>query len=194
MTSGATSSSAAGAEISVLGQALLGLLARTPSTGYGLAGQLRHPVAFFWEARHSQIYPELARLDEAGLVTHRDVPGRGPRQTKEYRLTPAGRRAHKAWALGTVDQPVRDVETLHVWSLWMVADPVRVATWVRHRREFRARQLADFESERDLIVAGGHTLPGQPNWSNLAAVEIGIHGARAGIAWCDWMLTEHLRA
>ena len=101
---------------SVLGQALLGLLARRPATGYSLAQQMRHPVAFFWEARHSQIYPELARLEDAGLLAHRTIAGRGPHPTKEYRLTPTGRRAHEVWVLGDVDQAVRDVETVHVWS------------------------------------------------------------------------------
>ncbi|KRE37483.1 hypothetical protein ASG73_07325 [Janibacter sp. Soil728] len=59
--------------------------------------------------------------------------------------------------LGDVDQAVRDVETVDVWSLWMVSD---------------AEQAA--------------------NWSNLAAVELGIRSARASVEWCDWMLTQHL--
>lgn len=178
---------------SVLGQALLGLLARHPATGYALARRMQHPVAFFWEARHSQIYPELARLEEAGLLAHRTVPGRGPHPTREYRLTPAGRRTHERWVLGEVDQPVRDVETVHVWSLWLVHDRDLVATWVRERREHRRHQLATYESEREQILAEGGTAAGEPNWSNLAAVELGIRSARAGLEWCDWMLAEHLR-
>lgn len=179
-------------DTSVLGQALLGLLARRPATGYVLAQQMRHPIAFFWQARHSQIYPELGRLEAAGLLTHREIPGRGPHPTKEYRLTAAGRRAHEHWVLGDVDQPVRDVETVHVWSLWMVTDAEQVRAWVSTRRAHRQQQLQTYESERAQIIADGNTGVGEPNWSNLAAVELGIAGARGSVAWCDWMLTEHL--
>ena len=58
-----------------LGCALLGLLARSPSTGYDLARRMERPVGYFWSARHSQIYPELAKLERAGLVSHEVVDG-----------------------------------------------------------------------------------------------------------------------
>lgn len=178
--------------VSVLGHALMGLLARHPATGYALSQRMRHPIAFFWEARHSQIYPELTRLEDAGLLTHREVPGRGPHPTKEYRLTAAGRATHLDWVLGEVDQPVRDVETVHVWSLWMVSDPGLVAVWVRQRRDHRQQVLETLLHERSQILADGGTGTGQPNWSNRAAVELGVRSARAAVEWCDWMLTEHL--
>ena len=49
---------------STLGFALLGLLARGPLSGYDISAQLARGVGPFWHARHSQIYPELARLEE----------------------------------------------------------------------------------------------------------------------------------
>ncbi len=48
--------------VTSLGYALLALLARTPLTGYDLAQRMLRSTDFFWTARHSQIYPELARL------------------------------------------------------------------------------------------------------------------------------------
>ena len=62
-----------------LGCALLGLLARSPPTGYDLAKRMERPVGYFWTANHSQIYPELSRLEEAGLVDHTVIEGAGPR-------------------------------------------------------------------------------------------------------------------
>src|SRR3712207_7015289 len=56
--------------VTTLGYALLGLLAREPLSGYDLAQRLKGRVGFFWQARHSQIYPELGRLEAAGLVRH----------------------------------------------------------------------------------------------------------------------------
>ncbi|MGI9157061.1 MAG: PadR family transcriptional regulator, partial [Marmoricola sp.] len=99
--------------VSSLGHALLGLLARQDATGYDLAQQMRHPVGYFWEAGHSQIYPELARLERAGLVGHAVVEGRGPRPTKRYSLTDAGRQVQVAWLEATMrPEPSRDLQTL----------------------------------------------------------------------------------
>ena len=85
---------------STLGHAILGLLARRPSTGYDLARRMDRPVGWFWTARHSQIYAELARLEHEGLVDHEEVDGAGrefPRLDAE-RIFPRGDEwLHEFW-------------------------------------------------------------------------------------------------
>ena len=49
--------------------AILGLLSREDMTGYDIAKIFNAELANFWNAKHSQIYPELKRLTEEGLVT-----------------------------------------------------------------------------------------------------------------------------
>ncbi len=132
---------------STLGHAILGLLARRPSTGYELARRLDRPVGWFWTARHSQIYPELARLTAAGLVRYAESDGRGPRRNKRYRITPPApaRSAPGSWRPHE-PQPVRDLETLRLWSLWTVA-PAEAMTVVERARAAHAEVLAAFEAE-----------------------------------------------
>ena len=36
-----------------------------PRTGYALVKHLQQSIAYTWPARHSQVYPELAKLREA---------------------------------------------------------------------------------------------------------------------------------
>ncbi|HVC24518.1 MAG TPA: helix-turn-helix transcriptional regulator [Acidimicrobiales bacterium] len=73
-----------------LRHALLALLAVQPMTGYDLTKQFDRSVAFVWHAPHSQIYPELRKLEAAGLVTAQSEP-RGARGTKRtYSVTDAG--------------------------------------------------------------------------------------------------------
>ena len=70
--------------------ALLAMLSADPKTGYELTGSFDRTVAYVWHAPHSQIYPELRRMEEAGLVEAEEVP-RGPRGTKRvYEVTDAG--------------------------------------------------------------------------------------------------------
>jgi DNA-binding PadR family transcriptional regulator len=77
-----------------LRHAMLGLLAVEPATGYDLTRKFDRSLANAWHASHSQIYPELARLEEAGLV---EVVAEGARRSKTYALTDAGRAELRRW-------------------------------------------------------------------------------------------------
>jgi DNA-binding PadR family transcriptional regulator len=77
-----------------LRHAILGLLARRPSTGYELAQMFDLSLRTVWYARHSQVYPELARLGSAGYV---EVVREGARSSKTYGLTEAGHTELRRW-------------------------------------------------------------------------------------------------
>jgi DNA-binding PadR family transcriptional regulator len=83
--------------VGTLGYAILGLLATKPRTGYELAQAMKAPIGYMWTARHSQIYPELARLERAGLVTATVIDGPGPRDTKRYTITEVGLHRLEEW-------------------------------------------------------------------------------------------------
>lgn len=77
-----------------LRHAVLGLLARRPSTGYELTRAFDRSLRTSWHARHSQIYPELARLEAAGLI---ELIGEGARRSKTYGITDAGLTELRRW-------------------------------------------------------------------------------------------------
>ncbi len=77
--------------------AVLGLLNRKDMTGYELTREFNSSLAEFWSARHSQIYPELRRLAEEGLVTYEVETSGTALEKKRYSITPEGRRAFLAW-------------------------------------------------------------------------------------------------
>ena len=62
-----------------LRHALLGALADRPRTGYGLLKHFEQSLAYAWPASHSQIYPELARLRDEGLIEQTASGARGSR-------------------------------------------------------------------------------------------------------------------
>jgi DNA-binding PadR family transcriptional regulator len=176
-----------------LGCAILGLLARAPRTGYDLARRMERPVGYFWSATHSQIYPELARLEGAGLVRHEVVEGAGPRPTKRYAVTPAGLGALRSWVASELEaQPVRDLETLRLWSVWAV-EPETARTLVSRARVRHAEALSAYETElasiADLPEAQDRS---HPAFASALTLEGGVRTRRAAVEWCDWML-ERLR-
>jgi DNA-binding PadR family transcriptional regulator len=77
-----------------LRHAMLGLLAVQPATGYELTRKFDNSLANAWHASHSQIYPELGKLQEAGLV---EVIAEGARNSRTFALTDAGRQELRRW-------------------------------------------------------------------------------------------------
>ncbi|MCA1984728.1 PadR family transcriptional regulator [Nocardioides nematodiphilus] len=77
-----------------LRHALLGLLARRPSSGYELTQMFDRSLSTSWHAGHSQIYPELGKLEAAGLIR---LVGEGARRSKTYDITDAGRVELRRW-------------------------------------------------------------------------------------------------
>ncbi len=96
-----------------LRHALLALVAVQPMTGYDLTKHFERSVAYVWHAPQSQIYPELRKLEAAGLVTAR-AESRGEVGTKRtYSVTPAGLEELLSWvAQPTERTPVRDAVRL----------------------------------------------------------------------------------
>jgi PadR family transcriptional regulator AphA len=79
---------------------VLGLLALSPRSGYDIKTVVDRSTRFFWAASYGQIYPELKRLEEEGLVEGEDQPN-GGRSRRVYKLTAAGHEALVEWLLGT---------------------------------------------------------------------------------------------
>src|SRR4051794_19859596 len=84
------------ADLSPTARVILGLLRFNPRTGYDIKSVIEVSTRFFWGASYGQIYPELKRLEGAGLVASEPSP-RGARKRTVYRLTPAGEQALQAW-------------------------------------------------------------------------------------------------
>src|ERR1035437_7836144 len=66
-----------------LRHALLAILPVQPMTGYDLTKHFDRSAANVWHAPHSQIYPELRKLESAGLVTAESV-ARGDHGIKRH--------------------------------------------------------------------------------------------------------------
>lgn len=177
-------------QVTTLGYALLGLLAREALSGYDLAQLLRGRVAFFWSARHSQIYPELARLEEAGLVRHEVVPQADRPDKKVYTIAEAGLAALRAWVTAPVaPAATRDELVLKAYSLWL-ADPREAAALLREQERRHREHQVEYEARlARLEAAFGARLrrPGGPPFATFIALSRGIGYEREYADWCGWV-------
>jgi PadR family transcriptional regulator AphA len=124
-----------------LRHALLAILAVEPMTGYDLTKYFERSAAYVWHAPHSQIYPELRKLEEAGLITAESVT-RGDRGIKRtYSITEAGLGQLVEW----VEEPTPPVPERDAFLL--KATYLEYGSFANARRQFEAH-LEYHEAQR----------------------------------------------
>ena len=126
---------------------------------------------------HSQIYPELARLREAGLI---EQTGEGPRGAKAYSLTPAGAAEVRNWLRDTTpSRGTRSDALLRVFLLWLL-EPEEAQAHLRRE----AKYLRSVLDELERIASG----PRERTRKELAyglALDWGIRETRARLEWAE---------
>jgi DNA-binding PadR family transcriptional regulator len=177
-------------ELPTLGYAILSALARDDLTGYDITARLRRPISYYWQAAHSQIYPMLAGLEGAGLVTHAAVPGGGRRTKKRYRITRAGLERLARWVVTPPPPRVpRDELVLKTYSLWL-ADPAMAAELFRAQARHHRRTLTQWESELEALRERyGAELDRSTSqvFATYATLRRGVGAEREYVAWCTWV-------
>lgn len=80
-----------------LKHAILGLINREAMTGYDLMKVFNMELANFWYAQHSQLYLELKKLTDEGLITYETVLQGEKMEKKLYSITEPGKKAFLSW-------------------------------------------------------------------------------------------------
>ena len=162
-----------------LRHALIGLLVDRPASGYDLLKLFDTSLAHVWPATQSQVYGELNRLAETGLV---DVAAEGPRRRKEYRVTEQGLRELRAWLVApTRQQPSRSELLLKVFFFDLAsAEQARAVLAEREERAVahhaRLTELGGALEEDDGPLSGNGRI----------ALEYGLRRAEMEREWARW--------
>jgi DNA-binding PadR family transcriptional regulator len=165
-------------KVGVLGHLLLGLLARGERTGWELTSEFDTSLANVWAASHSQIYPELAKLEGGGLIRKTDT---GPRGSQRYAITESGRLAVTAWLADT--QPADSPRAEHfarVFFLGMLP-PARAAGYLAEEERRHQAKLARYLAIADQCPLDEDTT----RWDRIA-LEAGIRVETALAEWAAW--------
>jgi PadR family transcriptional regulator, regulatory protein AphA len=160
-----------------LRHAVLGLLAGRPMTGYDLARTFDGSLAHVWPASHSQIYPELARLADAGLIRQSASGSRGKRI---YEITPDGLDEIRAWLRTEPDHGSRNSAFLRVFFLWLM-EPAEAIGFLEDEARFHEETLRGFEA-----VADQPPSDREGAWAFRLALEWGMRYERGIIEWSSW--------
>src|SRR4051812_38737689 len=91
-------------ELSPTAHVILGMIRLGKTNGYEIKQLVDVSTRRFWAASYGQIYPELKRLEDAGLIEGEDAPA-GGRQRRSYRLTAAGEQELHEWLVSHEGTP-----------------------------------------------------------------------------------------
>ena len=151
--------------MSSLGYALMCLLARRDRSGYELSLFTSPPRNYLlWSARHSQIYPELAKLTSAGLIDFSHVMQERRPDKKVYRLTKSGRDRLRQWVLEAPKEvPFRQELALKSHASWL-ADPKAAAALFSEQAAIAEEQIVLIEEHKARLERQYHeTFPPPPS-------------------------------
>ena len=161
--------------------AALGLLAQHPGSGYDLLKRFEKSMANVWPATQSQLYGELNKLADAGMIEVSDV---GPRGRKEYRVTPAGRAELLRWVTHPQDDPpYRSAELLRVFLLGEIP-PEQGREYMVAVAKHADAELGRYEELRDSIPWGDD----DADFYSRAALEYGLRRTAMEAQWARWLV------
>ncbi len=160
---------------------ILGMVRSQPRSGYEIKALVDNSTRFFWAASYGQIYPELKRLSEAGLVVGSDSPTGGRRRTV-YEITADGEEELRAWLRQSPEVfEMRDEGLLKLFF----ADALPREEAVEILRSMRAQRLAVNKRLRAIkdLKLKGETEDSLP----LIVLEGGLEFSEWFADWCERM-------
>lgn len=163
-------------ELNPTGRVILGMIAFGKQTGYDIKAFVDLTARHFWAASYGQIYPELKRLEEQGLIRGRSEPSGGRARTV-YELTDSGAAALRDW-LASDDEQLYELRDEGMLKLFFSDSlPEARLDIVRAMRERSERKLAQ------LRLIEPHASEG-PLGSYLT-LQMGIGLNEWTIEWCE---------
>jgi DNA-binding PadR family transcriptional regulator len=174
-------------ELSATGKVILGMLAARPRSGYQIKQLVDSSARFFWAASYGQIYPELKKLEEAGLIAG-DDSSQGARQRTTFRLTARGKRAAREW----IGKPPEVLETRDEGLLKLFfagsIDPGRAAEIARERAEASRAKAVALRAIAEAVDEASPSTEGpaaEPDAGSLTVLRYGIEASEWAAEWFE---------
>lgn len=160
---------------------ILGLLSEAPLSGYDIRKIIQMRFTFFWQESYGQIYPELARLEEEGLISIIPQREETKRTRKVYQITEKGQEALKQWLLLVPESEARRYEIL--LKLYF-GNLIPIEHLVQHISAFRL----DHQKELQLLKQAESELQGilHEHENHIYILMAVLLGLKVNTAYVDW--------
>ncbi len=167
-----------------LKHAILVLLETEQGSGYDLLKRFKARLGFFWNASHQQIYHQLKKMHEEGLLEFDTQAQQGKPDRKVYHITTQGHDALINWIESPVKiNKVNDALLVKMYAGHLIDHQVLLSEIAQHQ-DMHQRMLDTFlslESEYTTLSQADkkqHALP-------FLTLRRGILGEQAWLAWAQ---------
>lgn len=154
-------------------------------TGAELARLAQTRIGDFWKLTRSQVYRELAALEDAGHVV---AGAPGPRAARPYGLTAPGRREYRQWLAEELPDETVRIPLLLAVGFGRVLPPGRLRSHLDQAEATHRAKLAAYRAlDEELAIA-----PTDP--FSRATLSFGLHYEEAVLRWFGSLPDEVRRA
>jgi DNA-binding PadR family transcriptional regulator len=183
-----------------LRHAVLAALLEGEASGYELAKRFDISIANFWFAKPQQLYAELARLEDAGLVEGRLVLQEKRPNKRVFRLTERGRQELERFVESDARPTAIKDELLVMVQAADAANQEALVEALDRRGDESEAKLARFETLAEGLLDGrdeASFLREAPRVGPYLTLALGRAFMAEYTAWCRWaagVLRERARA
>ncbi|MEW5249132.1 PadR family transcriptional regulator [Microbulbifer sp. 2201CG32-9] len=169
--------------------AVLTLLDMEPGSGYDLKRRFERSVSHFWSASHQQMYRELRKLHQDGLLDCSVQPQVGKPDKKVYQLTDAGREALRDW----VQQPAPAQKIREPFLVQLFAghhlDREQARALIRRQLDQHRALLAAYREQKQRVQSRDIELQ-QRFWLAGQTLQLGIEVEETRLRWGERLLRQ----
>ncbi|WP_233143883.1 PadR family transcriptional regulator [Lottiidibacillus patelloidae] len=168
--------------------ALLGLLGEQPYTGYELKQRFQMKMVHFWNAHHTQIYRELNKMEQEGLVTAEIVKQDENPDKKVYTLQEKGKSVLTTWLLNKEVSPpkIKDEMLLRVSLFQFIPEEEAIGflqeSKAHHEQVLNHITMWKEETYNEEVM--------EERIGEYLTTEYGLLYMKNWITWCDWAIEK----
>jgi PadR family transcriptional regulator, regulatory protein AphA len=170
---------------------LLGLLQEENLSGYEMKKIIDKRMAFFWQESFGQIYPEINKMAEEGLIEiYNTESGENMKREKiRYKITPNGEKELKMWM---IEENEKDTVRSEFLLKMYLSTPKNVDEMRRHIIRFKKQSEEKlmmfnlFQAELNQIIEVHNN-----HRQILHVLNLGIRQAKLYIDWSEDILKEY---
>lgn len=160
---------------------ILGMLQDGKKTGYDIKTAFTTEIGEFWQAKHSQIYPELSKLTKKGWIDFQTEIVGTKLEKKAYSLTPSGNEALLEWLKEPLTElPVnKDEFVLKLYFIRSMVDE-RLPEMIQQQIDLHQKKLTHLE-DRKLAVFPDEKI--KENYGHYLILMHAIHREEEYLSW-----------
>jgi DNA-binding PadR family transcriptional regulator len=172
---------------------ILGLLQEENLSGYEIKKIIDIRMSFFWQESFGQIYPELGRMAEEGLIENISTGAseKLKREKMKYKITPNGENELKKWMEKENDKDTVRSELLLKMFLSTVKNTEEMRKHLikfKKQSEEKLKLFSMFEAELKQIVEMHNN-----HKQILCVLNLGIRQAKLYVDWCEETLKDMVK-